>query len=417
MSALIIDGGRKLFGSVRIHGAKNSALPILAACILASGECIIDDCPPLRDVEATVRILTRLGASVSREGDTLRVSLDEPKHCDIPDRLMREMRSSVIFLGALAARCGYAELSYPGGCELGPRPVDLHLAGLRALGAEIREHGGRICCSAERLRGADVTLAFPSVGATENIMLAATAAEGRTRIFNPAREPEIVDLQNFLRALGAEVKGAGGSVIEIHGGRPLHGARYRVIPDRIVTATYMAAVAAAGGAVSIENARAEQVSAVSAVLREAGVDVREGDDSIQVACGRRIDAVRPIKTQPYPGFPTDAQSIVMSAMATACGTTMFVENIFESRYRHAGELVRMGADIRVEGRVAVVSGVKQLGGASVHATDLRGGAGLVVAALGANGRTRIDGVDYIERGYCRLEDDLRSLGASIRAEE
>ncbi len=414
MGAFVVDGGKNLYGSVRVHGAKNSALPILAACILSPQECIIDDCPPLSDVEATARILRSLGAEVRRDGDTLSVCLEKtPERRELPERLMREMRSSVIFLGALAARCGYAELSYPGGCELGPRPVDLHIAGLRALGAEIDEQGGRIRCKAEDLKGADITLAFPSVGATENIMLAATAAKGRTRICNAAREPEIVDLQNFLIKLGADVRGSGSSTVEIVGGRPLVGARHRVIPDRIVTATYIAAVASAGGAVSIENARPEQVSAVSAVFREAGADIREGENSIQVSCARRLSAVRPIKTQPYPGFPTDAQSIVMSALASASGATMFVENIFESRYRTAGELARMGANIRVEGRVAVVEGVERLGGASVHATDLRGGAGLVVAALGAKGRTRIDGVGYIERGYCRLDEQLRSLGAEI----
>lgn len=416
MGTLIIDGGKKLYGSVRVHGAKNSALPILAACVLTDGECVLEDCPALRDVEATGRILSRLGAEVRRDGDTLAVRAGDIVRQDIPDAQMREMRSSVTFLGALAARCGYAEVSRPGGCELGARPIDLHLAGLRALGAEITESGGRICCRAENMRGADVTLAFPSVGATENIMLAATAAKGRTRIFNPAREPEIVDLQDFLCALGADVRGAGGMTVEIEGGRPLHGARHRVIPDRIVAATYMAAVAAAGGAVLIENARPEQVSAVSAVLREAGADVCEQGSVIQVSAARRLAAVRPIKTQPYPGFPTDAQSIMMSVMATARGATMFVENIFESRYRHAGELMRMGADIRAEGRVALVQGVERLFGAEVHATDLRGGAGLVVAALGAEGRTRIGGTEHIERGYFGLEESLRSLGADISRE-
>lgn len=414
MSAYIIEGGSRLYGSVRVHGAKNSALPILAACILTDGECVIDDCPPLRDVEGTVRILRRLGATAVRDGDTLAVKASAFAKNDIPDSLMREMRSSVIFLGALTARYGSAKLSYPGGCELGPRPIDLHLAGLRSLGAKIVESGGGIECSApDGLRGCDISLGIPSVGATENIMLAATAAKGRTRIFNPAREPEIVDLQNFLTAMGAEVRGAGGSIIEIEGGKPLHGARHRVIPDRIVTATYMAAVASAGGAVSIENARPADIASVSAVLREAGVDIRESANRIEVASEGRLKSVRPIKTQGYPGFPTDAQSIVMSVMASAQGTTMFVENIFESRYRHAGELIRMGADIRVEGRVAVVSGVKRLYGANVNATDLRGGAGLVVAALGAEGQTTVGDIEFIERGYCGLDESLANLGAKI----
>ena len=414
MSAYVVTGKNRLYGSVRVHGAKNSVLPILAATILVRGESVIGDCPTLRDVEYTKKILRGLGCLVEGGEGKLRVIADGMDSDAIPDSLMREMRSSVIFLGAILARTGRAEMSFPGGCELGPRPIDLHLAALRELGAEVTETGGKLICAADKLRGATVNLTFPSVGATENIMLAATAAEGTTRIHNPAREPEIVDLQNFLCAMGARVRGAGGSVIEIEGGVPLRGTEYNVLPDRIVTATYLAAVAAAGGAVTVENARPCQLSAVMAVLREAGCEISEREDKIHIVREHGLKSVRPIRTMPYPGFPTDAQSIIMSAMAMAEGTTVFVENIFENRFRHAGELARMGADIRVEGKVAVVSGVTSLHGAQVESTDLRGGAGLVVAALGAEGQTVVTGLSHIERGYDGLAAALCSVGSDIK---
>ena len=412
MSAYIVGGGRPLEGSVEVHGAKNSVLPILAACLLAPEECVIHSCPDLSDVTASLDILRHLGCRAERQGDTVVVDASGPTGCDVPDALMREMRSSVIFLGAVLG--GQAELSYPGGCELGPRPIDLHLAAIRAMGGAIEERGGGLHCTGP-LYGADVVLSIPSVGATENIMLAAVAAKGTTTITNAAREPEIVDLQTFLRQLGADVRGAGSSVIVVRGGKRLHGGEHRVMGDRIVAATYLAAVASAGGQVEVTGVDYRHLSTVTSVLSEAGCVVKSGPDRVYLRSAP-LRGVRPVRTAPYPGFPTDAQAPLMAALAKSSGCTVFVENMFESRYRHVDELARMGADIHVEGRVAVVYGVPALHGAQVQATDLRGGAALVVAALGAEGESRITGLHHIDRGYQDLVGDLTLLGADIRRE-
>ena len=414
MSAYIIEGGHPLDGSVRIHGAKNSVLPILAACLLAPGECVIHNCPELSDVAASLDILRHLGCRAERQGDAVVVDASAPTGWDVPDALMREMRSSVIFLGAILGRMGRAELCAPGGCELGPRPIDLHLAAIRSLGAQVREQGGELHCSAAGgLAGCEITFSIPSVGATENAMLCACGAEGVTVICNAAREPEIVDLQAFLRALGADVRGAGTSVITVRGKKPLHGGEHTVMPDRIVAATLLTAVAAAGGEAELLGIDYRQLSTVTAVLTEAGCRIRSGSDSIHICREAPLRGVRPIRTAPYPGFPTDAQPPVMAALCRGTGTTVFVENMFESRYRHVDELSRMGADIRVEGKVAVVCGVERLHGAALQAADLRGGAALVVAALGAEGRSEITGLHHMDRGYYGLEDTLRGLGADI----
>ena len=413
MSAYIIEGGHPLDGSVRIHGAKNSVLPILAACLLAPGECVIHNCPELSDVAASLDILRHLGCLADLQGDAVVVDASAPTVWDGPDALMRELRSSVIFLGASLGRMGRAELCAPGGCELGPRPIDLHLGAIRGLGGRITEDGGGLRAEGA-LRGADLVLSLPSVGATENAMLAAVCAAGTTTITNAAREPEIVDLQGFLRAIGAKVHGAGSSVITVEGGVPLHGGSYAVMGDRIVAATYLAAAASAGGTVEVTGVDYRHLSTVSAVLREAGCDVQSGAESIRLRRDGPLQGVRPVRTAPYPGFPTDAQAPLMAALTRGKGCTVFVENIFESRYRHVDELSRMGADIRVEGRVAVVYGVPRLHGAQVRATDLRGGAALAVAALGAEGRSELTGVHHIDRGYQSLEGDLRRLGAEIR---
>ncbi len=413
MSAYVIEGGRALDGSVQIHGAKNSVLPILAACLLAPGACVIQNCPRLSDVEASLAILRHLGCRAERQGEAVVVDASAPTRFDVPDRLMREMRSSVIFLGAILGRMGQARLCAPGGCELGPRPIDLHLAAIRALGGTVEEQGGSLLCRGQ-LRGADIVLSLPSVGATENAMLAAVCAQGTTTITNAAREPEIVDLQGFLQALGANVRGAGSSVITVEGGIPLHGGSYRVMGDRIVAATYLTAAAAAGGSVEVTGVDWRTLSTVTAVLKEAGCQVASGADRIFLRTEGPLKGVRPVRTAPYPGFPTDAQAPLMAALAGGTGCTVFVENMFESRYRHVDELIRMGADIRVEGRVAVVYGVSRLHGAPVMATDLRGGAALVVAALGAEGTSTVTGLHHIDRGYQSLEYDLQCLGASIR---
>ena len=326
---------------------------------------------------------------------------------------MRRMRSSVIFLGAILARCGWAELSYPGGCELGPRPIDLHLAALRALGASIEENGGKLYCQGRRLTGCEIMLASPSVGATENAMLAACGASGDTVICNAAREPEIGDLQNFLCAMGAEVRGAGGSVITVSPGKALHGCTHRVIPDRIVTATYLCAAAAAGGDITLHGADSRHLAAVTTALQQAGCHLESTADAIRLTSEGRLQALSPVRTAPYPGFPTDCQAILMAALLRSRGATVFVENMFQSRYRHVPELIRMGADIRTESRVAVVCGVEQLHGADTVATDLRGGAALAVAGLAAQGVTTIQGVQHIHRGYESLTGDLAALGADI----
>ena len=413
MSAYLVEGGRPLDGSVRIHGAKNSVLPILAACLLVPGECVVRNCPDLSDVTASLDILRHLGCAVRREGDAVIVDASAPTGWDVPDDLMREMRSSVIFLGAVLGRMGQADLCAPGGCELGPRPIDLHLAAMRCLGAVIAEAGGGLHCTGG-LRGADIVFSLPSVGATENAMLAAVAAEGDTTITNAAREPEIVDLQQFLCAMGADVHGAGSSVITIRGGKRLHGGAYAVMGDRIVAATYLAAAASAGGTVEVTGVDWRHLSTVTAVLAEAGCTLTSTPERILLRCQAPLRGVRPVRTAPYPGFPTDAQAPLMAALCKGTGCSVFVENIFESRYRHVDELCRMGAEIQVEGRVAVVYGVPRLHAAQVRSTDLRGGAALVVAALGAEGESIVTGIHHVERGYQDLPGDLRLLGASVR---
>lgn len=413
MSQLLVKGGRRLEGEVSIQGAKNSVLPILAATLLTKGQVELRGCPRLRDVDASIRILETLGCSARWEGDSLVVDTTELSGCSISDSLMREMRSSAIFLGAILARCGQAELSYPGGCELGPRPIDLHLTGLRKLGTEICDEGGMLRCKASRLHGREIVLRLPSVGATENLMLAACGAEGTTVISNAAREPEIEDLQHFLNTCGARVCGAGGSVVTVEGGGKLHGCTYTVMPDRIAAATYLCAAASAGGDIFLRRAREQHLSTVTEHLRQAGCCVTADETGIALQRRARLQAVRPVQTAPYPGFPTDAQAVLMAALLKSRGATVFEENIFTSRYRHVDELIRMGAEIQVMSRTAVVTGVETLHGAPVRCTDLRGGAALCVAALAAEDETTISEISHIQRGYEDMARDLRAMGADI----
>ena len=413
MEQFYIEGGRELSGEIKVQGAKNSVLPILAATILHPGQSVLHNCPRLRDVEASVKILRHLGCAVRWEGNSLIVDAKYINRMDIPEHLMREMRSSVIFLGAVLARCGRACVSMPGGCELGPRPIDLHLMALRRMGTVILEEGGTLACKADELQGCEIPLGMPSVGATENAILAACGAEGITTIYNVAREPEIGDLQNFLNAMGHHVSGAGSSTVRVERAANTADVEHRIMPDRIVAATYLSAVASAGGEVLLRGVDYRHLSTVLSSFLEAGCRIRNEEDLISLRSDGRLRGISPVRTAPYPGFPTDAQAVLMAALLKAKGTTVFVENIFENRYRHVDELSRMGADIRVEGRVAVVCGVEKLRGASVRCTDLRGGAALVTAGLGAQGTTCIGDVAHIQRGYEDILRDMRQLGASV----
>lgn len=413
----IVSGGNRLQGTVRLSGAKNSVLPILAASLINRGESLIENCPDLSDVKASIEILKHLGCIVKKEGKTIYIDSRPMNRCDIPDELMRKMRSSVIFLGPILARAGCVDMCMPGGCELGSRPIDLHLGAMRKMGVDVDDTGGAVKCCVSGLRGAEINLSFPSVGATENIMLAACLAQGETVITNAACEPEIEDLQNYLCAMGADISGAGTSTVVIKGKNSLHNGTHSVVPDRIVAATYMSAVCSAGGKVTVENAVPAHLKAITEVLAAAGCRIRELPTGIEIESNGRPKAVPHIRTAPYPGFPTDAQAPVMAALLKAEGASVFVETIFENRYRHVGELMRMGADIRTEGRAAVVFGVERLGGAAMECTDLRGGAALVVAALGADGESRICGLGHIDRGYDSFEKDLKNIGAAIKRVE
>ena len=414
MSKLIIDGGRRLEGEVDVQGAKNAVLPILAAAILSDGKNIIYNCPNLSDVETTIMVLKNLGCKVKWEKNSVEVDSSTISGYTIPDELMRKMRSSIIFLGAIISKCKKAEVSMPGGCEIGNRPIDLHLKALRQLGVEITESHGFIHCDGSGMSAAKIHLDFPSVGATENTMLASCLLDGTTVIENAAREPEIVDLQRFLNRMGAKITGAGSDTIEIQGVHKLYGVEHTIIPDRIVAATYLACGAITGGTVVLKRVNSNHIGAMLNILKDMGAGIYSEKDKVVITPAKRLQSVGTIKTMPYPGFPTDIQSPFM-ALATACdGASVFVENIFENRFQHIEELIRMGADIKTDGRVAVVMGKTPLTGANVIAKELRGGAALVVAALSAEGETRIENVKFIDRGYDHIERVLSSLGADIK---
>lgn len=409
-----ITGGASLSGETSVQGAKNSALPILAASVLSGGECRIGNCPALSDVEATLRILEALGCETRREGADVFVDAAGASGSEIPDGLMREMRSSVIFLGAVLAKTGLVRLGNPGGCEIGLRPIDLHLEAMEKLGAWVTDEAGRIECSApEGLTGAKITLSFPSVGATENVMIAAATAKGETLLVNAAREPEISDLADFLNRMGARIAGAGEGVIRITGVKSLHPAAHSVIPDRIVAGTLLAAAAATGGEITLRRVIPAHLEPVLAVLEQTGCVVSIRGDAIRLSAPERLKSVKTVRTMPYPGFPTDFQAPLTAALLRASGTSVVIETIFESRFKYIGELVRFGAKVSVEGRTAVIHGVPRLSAADVQTPDLRGGAALVLAALQAQGGSRISGVHLIERGYENLPATLRSLGADV----
>ncbi len=416
MGKLVIEGGVPISGEIRVQGAKNAVLPILAATVMADEASVIKNCPRLRDVDKTDLVLERLGCSVKRDGGTVTVDASGMCDCRICEDLMREMRSSIIFLGAIVSRCGKAVVSMPGGCPIGLRPIDLHLKALREMGVNIIEEHGYIKCETNGIKGADIHLDFPSVGATENIMLAAVRGDGATTISNAAREPEIVDLGRFLNCMGAKVRGMGSSVVNIDGVDALHGGEYTIMPDRIVAATYLAASAATGGEICLKHTDYRHMGAMLHVLSEMGAEIRCEGDRIYQTAPKRLSSIHTVRTMPYPGFPTDIQSPFMALASLAKGTSVFTENIFENRFQHVDELTRMGADIKVEGRSAVVRGVKRLQGANVVARELRGGAALVIAGLAANGVTRINGIEFIDRGYENIEKYLLDCGAKIRRE-
>ncbi len=408
-----IRGGARLEGDCELQGSKNATLPILAACLLCPGRVELHRVPRLRDVDAALEILRHLGCRAEQEGDRVYIDASELSGSAVPRGLMEKMRSSVIFMGALLARTGQASLSLPGGCQLGKRPIDLHLLALRSLGAQIEEEGERILCRPALLRGAEIRLPFPSVGATENAMLAACGARGETRILGAAREPEIVSLQDFLRGLGARITGAGTDAITVSGFRPAASLCFTLPADRIVGATMACACASCGGDILLRNCDPRHFSTLLHFLNDAGCVIIQKHDRVRVRTEGRLRAVGPVVTAPYPGFPTDAHPLLMAALLRAEGESVFTEMIFESRYRQVPALRKLGARIRVRGREARVLGVKRLRGAALEATDLRGGAAMVLAGLAAEGETLLRDAGHIRRGYEALDGCLRSLGAQI----
>ena len=415
MDKLIIRGGRPLEGEIRISGAKNAVLPILSATLLAEGPMTIGNVPHLQDVTSTMELLGRMGVSLMVD-ERMRIEVDTStiREFRAPYELVKAMRASILVLGPLLARFGRAEVSLPGGCAIGSRPVNLHLKGLEAMGAEIEVEGGYIVARAGRLRGVRLVMDIVTVTGTENLMMAATLAEGRTLIENAAREPEVVDLANCLNRMGAKISGAGTDTIVIDGVERLHGCDYDVLPDRIETGTFLVAGAITGGSVKLRNTRPDLLDAVIAKLIECGARIETGTDWIYLDMrGRRPEAVD-VRTAPYPAFPTDMQAQFTALNAVATGTGAITETVFENRFMHALELQRMGADISVEGNTAIVRGVERLSGAPVMATDLRASASLILAGLVAEGETVVDRIYHIDRGYECIEEKLEGLGATIR---
>lgn len=414
MGRFVIEGGKRLNGKVRVQGAKNSALPILAATVAVGRPCIIHNCPMLTDIESTLKILKSIGCEVHRCGNSVSVDSSHIVTNVIPDELMREMRSSIIFLGALISRTGEVSLCAPGGCDIGLRPIDLHLFAMEKLGVSVSEVHGRISCKCTGINGTKIVLSFPSVGATENIILASLRCSGTTTIINAAKEPEIVDLAKFLNLCGARISGAGESTIYIEGVERFHQTQYAVMPDRIVAGTYLTAAAVTGSDIILEDVVPTHVVPIIQCFEICGCRFNYSANRMRIIAPRRLNSMGTIRTMPYPGFPTDCQSLIMTAASVAEGTTIIYESIFENRFRHASELNRMGAEISIHDKTAVVNGVKKLMGALVCAHDLRAGAALTIAGLCAEGRTTVENTNYIDRGYECLEKSLGSIGATIK---
>jgi UDP-N-acetylglucosamine 1-carboxyvinyltransferase len=408
-----IRGGRSLNGEVSIYGAKNAALPVLAATVMVDGTTVIHGVPQLEDVRVMLEILRGLGAKAAFTSEhTVQVDASQITHTNVPANLMKRMRSSIFLMGPLLARFGEVCVSKPGGCVIGQRPIDYHLRGMRMLGAAVEENHGFIRCNSNRLYGSSITLDFPSVGATENLIMAAAMADGVTTIENAAREPEIVDLANFLGSCGAKIEGAGEDTVVIHGVHRLHPVEYKIIPDRIVAGTLLIAATATHGNLTLSGINGNYLGAVASKLRDAGVQIEVEPDIISVSVPNSYHSVD-VLTAPFPGFPTDLQAPFMAMLTMAEGTSVIRENVFEARFKHVNDLLRMGADIAVDLRTAVVRGVKQLSGALVEATDLRGGAALLIAGLMADGLTRVEGLHHIDRGYQDIDIYLREMGADI----
>ncbi|MDH5087516.1 UDP-N-acetylglucosamine 1-carboxyvinyltransferase [Clostridium perfringens] len=414
MNRLIINGGKALKGSIEINGAKNAAVAILPAAILASkGECIIDNVPDIADVHCLERIIRSLGCNIEKlDNNTLKINAEEIKTVEACGNDVRKMRASYYFIGALLARFKEAKVELPGGCPIGVRPIDQHIKGFEALGAKVSIEHGAVNIMAEKLIGTNIFFDVVSVGATINLMIAATLAEGTTVLENAAREPHVVDVANFLNAMGANVKGAGTDVIRIKGVKELKGCNYSVVPDQIEAGTFMIAAAATRGDVTIQNVIPKHLESISAKLLEMGAKVEEGDDSVRVYVDGDLKGVN-LKTAPYPGFPTDVQQPMCTLLSTAKGRSIIVETIWENRHKHVDELKKMGATIKVEGRSAIIDGVDRLTGAVVKATDLRAGAAMVIAGLISDGVTEITSIEHIDRGYPHIEEKFRMLGADI----
>lgn len=415
MERYIIEGGKRLEGTVNISGSKNSALPIIAATILNGNVSVIENCPDIHDTKMMYTILEELGAKVQKDGSKITIDTSNINKTEIPANLMREMRSSVIIAGALLGRFKKCTFTYPGGCEIGARPINMHIDAFKQLGVNVKEEYGYITCKCDKLKSTDITLDFPSVGATENIMLASCLAEGTTYIRNVAREPEIKDLQDFLNGMGAKVKGAGSNTIAVTGVKKLHEVSHKVIPDRIETGTYLCMVAGTQGQAELTNTNSEHVAALIHKLRRAGLKIKTSQDTISIESNNKLLSTM-IKTNPYPGFPTDMQSQMTALLTTAKGTSIIVENIFENRFKFVNDLIRMGANINVEGRTAIIQGVPRLFGTEVETKDLRGGAALVLAGLMAEGTTKVSGINFLERGYENLIEKLSRIGAKIYKE-
>lgn len=417
MAKLIINGGARLEGELSIQGAKNAALPVFAAALLTEEPVTIYNWPAISDVYYMLSILEHIGAYVEYEKDKLIIDTQRALRWEMPDKLAKEIRSSIFMMGPILARFKMARFTYPGGCEIGSRPIDLHLQGLKNLGVNVTEAGGHIICEGKKLHGGDIHLNYPSVGATENLMMAATLAPGNTVIRNAAREPEIIELQNVLNMMGSDVKGAGTSNIYIEGRSRLSGFTYTCIPDRIVAGTFMVAAVVTNGKITLRNVVPEHLYAITAKLREAGAKIKVYEDALTIEGEGRPKEMHLIETGPYPGFPTDLQAQMCAAASIAKGTSIVVESVFDNRFKHVNELNRMGANIVTKNNVAIIKGVEKLQAAEVTAMDLRGGAALVLAGLCAEGKTVVDQAKIIDRGYETFESELNSLGADIRRED